>query len=163
LYAERLSPDQVRAAQEFVAGVIFKPWAKGGEGPDAYWCYGLAKVTERTLAGRELPLINCEPADVRTAVRLVRDHAVTDEWLNVPSPRHLDVVTLSRAHLSHHIGVWLSLDGGMLLHALEQFDRNGKPAPKKPGVLLGSMAQLRMGGWRSFEFYRHRDAMGAAP
>ena len=164
--AERPTPEQLRDAAAFVREVIFKPWRKLAEGPDAYWCWGLARVAQRRLADRELPIINCDPDDLRAVIRLVQNHPLRDEWQQLKKPQHLDAVMMAHRNHPHHIGTWLALDGGVVLHATEQFRRikgaDGKPEsisdPRKPGVSADSLLALKTQGWACIEFWRHPEA-----
>jgi hypothetical protein len=153
LYAELSPADQARAAA-FVDAVLFKPWRAGAQGPDAYDCWGLARAAQRELAGRDLPVVNADPSDLRAVVRLVTSHPLHSEWHKVTRPRHLDLVLMSHSRHPHHIGVWLDLDGGVVLHATEQFTK-GTADPNKPGVMAETMPALQAQGWARFQFMRH--------
>jgi hypothetical protein len=150
-----LSEAERVAAAVFIRTAIFKPWSPGAQGPDAYDCWGLARAVQRRLAGRDLPIINCDPADLRAVVRLVKDHPLHSEWHEVDAPGHLDLVLLSSNRHPHHIGTWLQLDGGGVLHATEQFGGDGAKAPKKPGVTFDGLPALKIQGWAKFKFMRH--------
>lgn len=164
---ERLSADQVRAAADFVREVMFKPWQRGACGPDAYDCWGLARAAQARLAGRDLPILNIDPNDLRAVIRLVQNHPLRDEWRQVDMPRHLDLVMMAHRQHPHHAGTWLAVDGGMVLHAAEQFRRakgaDGKPTSlpdaRKPGVSADSLLSLKQHGWACIQFWRYPGAM----
>lgn len=158
MYADRpITPEEIRTAAAFVQKVQFLPWRADAVWPDAVTCWLLAQAAQRELGGRELPFVNADPNDLRAVVRLVRDHPLRAEWVPVPFPQHLDAVLMSHHLHPHHIGVWLELDGGVVLHATEQFTR-GKPDPHKPAVACDTLDGLRETGWRSFTFLAHRGA-----
>jgi hypothetical protein len=156
--------DQARAVA-FVNQVLFLPWRAGARGPDAYDCWGLAQAALRTLAGIALPIVNADPRDLRAVARLVQEHPQRAEWFEVGEPAHLDLVTMSHPAHSHHIGVWLDLDGGVVLHAAQQFRRvrtgtglETLSAPGKPAVSADSLPALKVQGWARIQFYRHGGA-----
>lgn len=155
--AERLTAQQLAAAQAFVREVMFKPYREGAAGPDAYWCWGLAQVAQRRLAGRELPIVNANVKDLRAIVRLIEQHPIRTTWSPVAAPRHLDLVTLASHKHPHHIGTWLAVDGGVVLHVTEQTTR-GEPDPHKPAVICDTLMGLRAQGWHGFEFLRAPEA-----
>lgn len=159
--ARKLSADDQARAIAFARAVLFKPWRAGAQGPDAYDCWGLARAAQRELAGRDLPIVNADPNDLRAVVRLVREHPLHSEWREVAVPSHLDLVLMSHHQHPHHIGVWLDLDGGLVLHATEQFRRVRKDDkletvadPSRPGVMAESLAALRAQAWSRFQFMR---------
>ncbi len=164
---ERLSAEQLRDAAAFVREVIFKPWARGACGPDAYDCWGLARAAQARLAGRDLPILNIDPSDLRAVIRLVQNHPLRGEWQRVETPRHLDVVMMAHLKHPHHAGTWLAMEGGVVLHSAEQFrrarDKDNKPVsvtdPRKPGVSADGLLALRQQGWACIEFWRHPEAM----
>ena len=41
------------------------------------------------------------------------------KWKQLDKPKHLDVVAMSKSiHFIHHVGVYLDIDGGMVIHAV---------------------------------------------
>lgn len=122
----------------FVQSLLRKPWVRG-----ELDCWGLAVLVERDLFGRTLPLIPEPPADQTALVQFVAEHtAARKQWQVVPSPVHGGVVELARSQDPFHIGVYLNIDGGGLLHTL----RHG-------GVRFDSLLALRASGWRRMVFH----------
>jgi cell wall-associated NlpC family hydrolase len=162
LFAERPTQQQLDQAAAFVRSVIFKRWSPKGEGPDSFSCWGLARVTQRELAGIDLPLVDTDPDDVRAVVRAIEESPLRADWLAVDSPRHTDLVTMSHSRRGHHIGTYLDLDGGGILHVAKQFDRKGEWAPQKPAVCFTALPVLPMEGWARVVFLRHRGPLDAS-
>lgn len=130
-------------AAEFVQRVIGLPWRENGYGPDAYDCWGLARACQREVFGRDLPVIDY-PSTLRAIVRMMEDHTVRDAWPETKLPTHGDIVTMTAALHPHHIGTWLQLEGGRILHATE-----------REGVMCSSLHHIRLEGFRSLRFHRY--------
>lgn len=154
--AELPTAAELQAAANWVNQVIAKRWAPGASGPDAYTCWTLARATQKTLSGIDLPLVDADPDDVRAVVRAINDSPLRAEWADVSSPRHLDLVRMSHSRVSHHIGTYLELDGGGILHCAKQFDAKGKWAPNKPAVAFAPLHALPLEGWAHLAFQRYQ-------
>jgi cell wall-associated NlpC family hydrolase len=129
-------------ARSQIERLLGKPWRVGAKGPDAYDCWGLVQHVERELAGRDLCDASDPPTNVKQLARYVANHPAMRQWREVERPVHLGPVLL--AHINHpfHVGVYLDIDGGVLLHC--QFGT---------GVTVDSLLALRHAGWRRMIFY----------
>lgn len=156
---KRPTPGQIAQAAAFVREVIEKPWVAGAQGPDAYDCWGLVRAAQLRLAGRDLPIINADPADLRQVLRLIKDHPLNDVWVEVPKPQHLDVVELASSNHPRHLGVWLALDDGGVLHGCEQYNADGTTNGEKPGITFDGLLSLQVQGWSQFRFMRAPEVM----
>lgn len=152
----RATPEEAAAAAAFVHKVLFKRWSEYGTGPDTYSCWGLARAAQDELAGIALPLIGTNPHDTLAVVRAIQESPLRADWLEVGGPGHLDLVTMSHSRRSHHIGTYLDLDGGGILHAAQQFDAKQRFAPDRPAVNFTALHALPMEGWARLTFMRHR-------
>lgn len=121
--------------------------ARGAEGgtPDreswSFNCWSLFRVVQARHYGRTVPVI----ADPGTAVgraRLFRRHPELRRWRRVSRPRDGDGVKMTCAESPLHVGVWLDVDGGGVLHCREE------------GVTFQSPRLLRVSGVRIEGFYR---------
>lgn len=137
------------AAIAYVQAVINAPYVEGALGPDDFDCWGLLRDSQAKLFGRTISIVGSPPASLRDVVAAIAETAA-DHWSPVPSPQHGDAVTLSRASHPHHVGVWLDVDRGGVLHCVE----NG-------GVMFQTLLMLRTQGWSKIGFYRY--GAGAAP
>jgi len=130
------------SAGDFVARVIGLPWQENGYGPDAYDCWGLARACQRDVFGRRLPIVDY-PATLRALVKIMEEHDVRDAWPEVPAPGHGDIVTMTHSVHPHHVGTWLALDGGVILHTTE-----------REGVMCSPLHHLRLQGFRGLRYHR---------
>lgn len=92
------------------------PWKSGAEGPDAYNCWGLLRHIELTYFGVLLP--NIVVGDVFGCRDMFEEKVHNQEWVPVAIPQHGDGALL-RGGNEPHVGVYLDLDGGGILHAME--------------------------------------------
>lgn len=157
MYVEPITAQETTAAAAWVRAVIHKPWHPGAHGPDAFDCWGLTRATMRHLAGFDLPDIRFAAPDLRRVMELIRSHEERDEWAPVDQPRHLDIVLMSHARTAHHVGVWLAVDGGVVLHTTEQRNRKDDSLNlTRPGVACQTLLALRLDGWMKFQFMRRK-------
>jgi cell wall-associated NlpC family hydrolase len=148
LSAERISQAETATAAAFVATAITRPYREGAQGPDAFDCWGLVRAAYACLAGRELPLVAIDPKDTRAIIRLALSHPERAAFVQAAKPRHLDIVFMSHCKQPHHFGVFLQVDGGGVLHAVEQSRAD------KPGVTFDTVLALKMSGWAAFQYWR---------
>lgn len=127
----------------FIASLMGKPHVPGAEGPDAYDCWGVAKTVQRELFHRELPSIKAPPTDIRMLVAFVREHMARDQWKVAEIDRQNgQLVELAHGKHPFHIGVYLDIDGGGILHSLAGI-----------GVAFDRPIVLTASGWRKFIYH----------
>lgn len=111
-------------------------------GPAAFSCWGLLRHVYSTQRGVELPVVqgyNFE--SLKECKQAVAD--TIPLWTPLQKPTHLCAVALSMStSFVHHVGVYLALDGGVILHCHE-----------RSGVVIQSPSALRAQGWKRIEFY----------
>lgn len=130
-----------REEAEFINGLIGLPWRSGAAGPDAYDCWGLAQAVQQKLFLRQLPDIKINAEDVRTVMREIATTRARDSWERVDAPGHGRIVEMSSGRHPYHVGVYLDVDGGGILHSQN-------PA----GVCFDRIAALEAAGWRRFAY-----------
>jgi hypothetical protein len=136
----------VASSAEFIRATIGKPYAWAAQGPDAFDCWGLTRACQREVFGRELPIVGSDATDLRALVRVIETSELRSVWIERAkgeAPAAGDIVTMTHAHRPHHVGVWLDVDGGGALHALEDW-----------GVCFDNRARLRMAGFGRLTFHR---------
>lgn len=128
----------------FALAYIGKPFAAFAEGPDAYSCWGLCRVVLARHFGIEVRPIFVDPKNIRACLRAFRDDPEYAAWIEVADPREGDLVLMSTGAHPIHVGVWLDVDGGRVLHA------------DTPGVVCEPPSAIRARGSRILRAYRHR-------
>jgi cell wall-associated NlpC family hydrolase len=122
------------------------PWSATGEGPDTFNCWSFVRHVQARHFGREIPVIPGS-ADLRALAREFRDHQERRHWREVALSEALpgDAVLLRQARYPIHVGIWLAVDGGGVLHC----SRDSGVVYQRPGALLAN-------GWKIDGIYRHR-------
>lgn len=133
-----------------LARLIGLPWVAGARGPDAYDCWGLFLAVQRQHFGRDLPEIPVDALNLRAVLDAFTAHPERQRWQPVSAAEEGDAVLMRQARYPVHIGVWLDIDGGGVLHAV-----------RHAGVVFQTLAALNAHGWRIEGHYRFKD--GATP
>lgn len=142
--AKLLPADRDRAAA-FVREVLDKPYADGASGPESFSCWGLAGYAQLRLFGRTLPVVG-NPDDLQQLLKLVSDGNAIRHWPEVEAPEH-GALVIMRNTARRHVGTWLALDGGGVLHTIED-----------AGVQFQSPLIMRAQGWGRLRFHAWRAA-----
>jgi cell wall-associated NlpC family hydrolase len=119
------------------------PWANGAQGPDAFDCWALVRHVQREHYGRELPIIGVDADDLAAVGAAFAGHPERARWQRVDAPQDGDCVLTHRGAQLDHVGVYLDLDGGRVLHAV-----------RGSGVVCTALPVLQRLGWHPVEFYR---------
>lgn len=127
----------------FVEGLLGRPWHLGAQGPEAFDCWSLFRLVQREVFGREVPMVQLPEDTPRSAVSaLLASHPGRSLWRPVARAGHGCGVEMTSVRTPLHVGVWLAVDGGLVLHCAE-------PA----GVTVDRLLALKAQGWRRFRFY----------
>ena len=116
---------------EILRGLIGKPYESGAEGPDRFDCLGLAALVLREVFCCDLPR---DHASILAARRI---------WFPSRMPSDGSIVLMRDG--DKHIGVWLTENGGGVLHATQ-----------RRGVIFDSPLGLRKSGFGIPRFYTRR-------
>ena len=118
------------------------PWSPHGEGPDSFHCWAFFCRVQRDHFDREMPQVP-NPEDLLAMARRFRDHPERRRWMPVDRPAEGDGVLMGQARYPVHVGVWLDVDGGGVLHCFEGC-----------GVVFQRVAALALNGWKVEGYYR---------
>jgi cell wall-associated NlpC family hydrolase len=129
-------------AMHWAASYIGLPWSATGDGPESFHCWALVRHVQREQFSRSLPEIP-NPDDLLSIAKSFRDHPERRRWDLVDVPEEGDCVLMRQARYPVHVGVWLEVDAGRVLHVV----------PDK-GVVAQSRDSLAAHGWRIEGFYR---------
>lgn len=123
-------------------GARYELGADGSTG--TYDCWSLARTVLREQFNYDVPPIGVTTPTAATFIKTFAEHDERQRWQAVESVSEGDCVLLTQSRLPHHVGLWLDIDGGGILHAVEG-----------AGVVYQSLLSLKMSGWRVTGFYRH--------
>lgn len=131
-----MTPEQINA-------YIGKPYAEGGNGPDAYDCRGLLIHFQRTYFGQNIPDLPMGD-EMRDLFQRKLD---AQSWEVVANPRHGDCVLL-RGGAQPHVGVYVDPIGGEcgVVHSLEG-----------AGVVFTHASRLRAQGFSRVQYIRFHE------
>lgn len=118
------------------------PWVSGHEGPTSFDCWGLVRYVQKQHYGRDLSSIHVDADNVRAVVHAFNGNDERNRWHKVDAPKDGDCLLLSQSEEPTHVGVWLDVDGGGLLHAV-----------KGAGVVFSSPANIRLMGYNILGAY----------
>jgi hypothetical protein len=126
---------------KFVHEVMKARYELNATGPEAYDCLTLTAHTQRVLFNRTLPNIVLKDNSAATFIEAVTEgHRQSKLPLKVADkPEHGCVVEMSRSDIPHHIGTWLDVSGGGILHCALGM-----------GVCFDPPYILKLAGWRRF-------------
>ncbi|MBT3305060.1 MAG: hypothetical protein HN377_01110 [Alphaproteobacteria bacterium] len=119
------------------------PWSATGEGPDNFHCWAFVRHIQKQNFGRDLPGIP-NPEDVLAIARGFRDHPERQRWELVNAPNDGDCVLMRQARYPIHVGVWLEVDNGGVLHCSQE-----------AGVAFQTLNSLALNGWSVEGFYKY--------
>lgn len=120
-------------------------WELGAKGPDAYDCWSLSQLVQFHLFGRVVHNVDLAP-DATTAdiIEAVARHPAHRQWrLHDGPPAHGDAVKMGNLQNPLHIGTFLAIDRGMVLHLAEH-----------AGICCDTLTELRQQGYRNLRFNR---------
>lgn len=126
---------------------IGKPWGNGAQGPTAFDCWALVRHVQREHYGRDLPIIQIDADNDAERNAAFDGHPEKSRWQLVETPLDGDCVLTHRGRQIDHVGLYLELDGGRVLHAI-----------RGSGVVCTALPVLARLGWHPVEFYRFRGA-----
>lgn len=128
---------------EIVNAHIGTPYDLGGKAPGTVDCYGSARYLQKALFDRDMPDFSMPGEAGRVAIAsAIGVHPERARWQEVAEPVDGALVTMARNQCGYHIGTWLDLDGGIIVHAIEGC-----------GVVVDTLPSLEAIGWRKFRFH----------
>lgn len=131
---------------DWVRKYLGTPWELGAVGPAKFDCWGLLRDVYRLQLGIDLPAHQIELDSIGSAYgEFVKATNSGTLWAETQQPRHLDAVALGVGRKVHHVGVFLAVDGGLVLHCA------------KPVTVATPLNRLPLLGYRLIKFYRHAD------
>ena len=98
------------------AQYIGTPWEAGAQGPDSFDCMAFFRHVQERHFGVHMPeIIAPDYEKPEVLVALFAHHKERQRWTKVGAPKHGCAVLV---HRPMHIGVWLDIDGGGVLHCV---------------------------------------------
>jgi hypothetical protein len=123
---------------------IGTPWEKAADGPHAYNCWNFFRMIQREHYGIEVGAVAADEDVPREYIDAFRSHPDRAQWRCVDRPAEGDGVEVWHLKYPWHIGVWIDVDGGGLLHCVRGM-----------GVIFSRAHELPSQGFSRTVFYRH--------
>ena len=115
---------------------IGEPWSQQRH------CWEFFREIQQKHFRRDVPAVDVDVLDMRAVSREFTSNPERRRWLEVDVPREGDGVLMPRVKSPWHVGVWIDVDGGRVLHC-----------DQHAGVLCQSLASLHLHGWHSLQWF----------
>lgn len=125
---------------------IGKPWQIAAEGPDAFDCWGLMVDIHRRFFNRTLEIIPVEENNLKALIRTIDAHPERRRWDRIKKPREGDIALMRQLRHPIHVGLWLDVDDGGMLHYAQG-----------SGVVFQDQHKLNLCDWQIENFYRYKE------
>ena len=127
----------------FCLDLIGRPWKSGADGPRQFDCWGLLRYAYKQRRGVLLPFFpGIEEMGVLQVMREIKRETATT-WSRIKTPEHFCAVGISSGRRINHVGIWLQVDDGGVLHSTEQ-----------SGVVFQNRISMRSIGMQNLSFYK---------
>lgn len=117
------------------------PYCPGGRDKNGVDCWGLLKLIYQDEWNMSLPELPGLPQEDLLKISREILAQIKVGWTEVSKPRDGCAVAMSQRDALHHVGVWVDVDGGRVLHS-----------PKAP-VVAESIRFLSWKGFKKIQFF----------
>ena len=115
-----------------------QPWSQERD------CWGFFREVQNDRFGLNVPAVEIDSLNLRNVIDTFNTHSERTRWSEVERPVEGDAVLMGRSANPVHVGVWLPVNGGTVLHS-----------EQTSGVVLQSLSSLQIHRWTHIRFYRH--------
>lgn len=113
------------------------PWIEGQRD-----CWLFFREIQAKHYGRTVPIVDVDVMDIRDVIHKV-DAEKKAHWEQIGKPEDGCAVLMSRNRYPVHIGMWLDIDGGKVLHCAQGM-----------GVVFQNRQALKFDGWTGITYWR---------
>ena len=143
--AETRSVKTHGVSRHWAADYIGKPWKVGCAGPETFDCWGLVVDVYRCLYGKRLSLIPVPENNLKALIQTFNSHPERQHWEATLDPSEGDVALLRQSRYPIHVGLWVDVDGGGILHCIQG-----------AGVVFQGLNALECMGWKVEAYYTYK-------
>ena len=105
---------------DWLLPLLNKPWRAYATGPKAYDCWGVVYAAFPHVVGASVKRhLDVKSNCPRAFEKAVADEIATGAWEQIPEPEHGCLVLLGTGAELRHVGLWLAINGGRMLHSIE--------------------------------------------
>jgi cell wall-associated NlpC family hydrolase len=123
---------------------IGRPWVNGAQGPDSFDCWGFFRFIQINHFALDVPLIEIDADNFKVVAQKIMSDDERGNWASVSLPTQGCAVLMAHSKYPSHVGVWLDVDGGGVLHCI-----------RGEGVVFSTISSLKTCGWGRVEYYKH--------
>ena len=124
--------------RHWASDYIGQPWVANSND-----CWAFCRKIWAEHYNLHVPIIDVDTAKLSTIAHAFKDHEERSLWKQVSTPKDGDAVLMAHCRHPSHIGIWLDVDSGGILHCIKDL-----------GVIFSSLASAKLAGWGRMEFYR---------
>lgn len=129
------------ASPHWAAGYIGLPWIAHDND-----CWSFCRRVWAERFGLAVPAIDVDADHLAAVTRSFLGHPERARWAEVVAPVEGDAVLLAHSRFPTHVGIWVDIDGGGVLHC-----------EQASGVVFSRPGALARCGWAHLSFYRHEE------
>ena len=115
------------------------PWVEGRRD-----CWLFFREIQEKHYGRIVPIVDVDVMDIRDVIHKV-DAEKKAHWEQIGKPEDGCAVLMSRNRYPVHIGMWLDIDGGKVLHCAQGM-----------GVVFQNRQALKFDGWTGISYWKYK-------
>lgn len=120
------------------------PWVNGAQGPNEFDCWGFFRYIQENHFYNVIPAYDVNANDFKTVANTIMDAEYRTKWRSTSTPTESCAVLMAHAKYPSHVGIWLDVDGGGVLHCV-----------RGEGVVFSTVSSLKSCGWGRVEYYQY--------
>lgn len=99
---------------------IGKPYEPLAAGPDSFDCYGIYYYVQTEILKNQVPrYLDPKLTNLKSRLRFMNQERCSCRWKELPAPENYCLVAMGEKERVTHVGMFLDVDGGKVLHAIE--------------------------------------------
>ena len=106
-------------------------------------CWDFVRKVYRDEFGINLPEFPVDVDNLRALIKTVKAKSESQLWQQVKTPKEGTIVLLRQSRHPIHVGIWLEIDGGGVLHN-----------ERTMGVVFQNTHSLNASGWQVAGYYQ---------
>ena len=126
-----------------VSKYIGLKWESGATGPSRYDCQGLCVHIQKKLYNKIMPEVKVDSDNLFSIVKAITKNKAWEKFEKIENPEDGCIVKMFSAENPSHIGVYINVDGGGVLHSI-----------RKQGVIWDTLFILKK-TYAQIEFWRY--------
>lgn len=93
-------------------------WESGATGPDKFDCQGLVVDIQKNIYNKTMPNVKVNADSLLSVVKAISKNKVWDRFKKIDKCEDGCIVKMFTAQEPNHIGVYINIDGGGVIHSL---------------------------------------------